>query len=132
MNQQLFFVLFLLAPLVLTIGIYLLVTHPQRRATKHFNLLCNTVWQVNASLRTREWDSEHMQSSLASSRGFELMQRLTALVEECNQHRDVAKAWLLAGRIGYATVRSRCDLGLAAVGRFHRNLRRYDKALAEF
>jgi hypothetical protein len=131
MNQELYFVLLLLAPLALTIGIYVLATHRQRNATKRFNILCNTVWQVNASLRTREWESENLQSSLAATRGFELMQELTALAEECNQHRDVAKAWLLAGRIGYATVRSRCDLGLAAVGRFHRNLRRYDKALAE-
>ncbi len=129
MYQELCFVLFLLASLALTIGIYLLATHQQRSATKRFNLLGNTVWQVNASLRTREWESENLQSSLASGRGFELMQELTALVEECNEHRDVAKAWLLAGRIGYATVQSRCDLGLAAVDRFHCHLRRYDKAL---
>lgn len=131
MNQELYFVLLLLAPVALTIGIYALATRPRRNATERFNFLCNTVWQVNASLRTREWESENLQSSLARTRGFELMQELTALVEECNQHRDVAKAWLLAGRIGYATVRSRCDLGLAAVSRFHRNLRRYDKALAQ-
>lgn len=133
MNQELNTVLSLLVALGVTIGIYLLATYKyqQRRATKLFNTLCNSVWQVNASLRTREWESEHLQSSITGALRFESMQDLTRLVEECNEHRDVAKAWLLAGRVGYATVQMRYDLGLAAVGKFYRSLHRYDTAIVD-
>jgi hypothetical protein len=132
MNQEFYFLLTLLAAAGLALGIYLLATRQNRRATECCNILCNSVWQVNASLRTREWElqSEGSQGSVACARGFDLMQELTALVEECNEHSDVARAWLLIGRLGYPTVQMRYDLGLAAVGRFHHTLRRYDKALA--
>ncbi|MDZ4832263.1 MAG: hypothetical protein SGJ27_00535 [Candidatus Melainabacteria bacterium] len=132
MNQELYFVLTLLAAAALALGIYLLATRQNRRATECCNILCNSVWQVNASLRTREWElqSEDSHPSVACARGFNLMQELSTLVEECNEHRDVAQAWLLMGRAGYPTVQLRYDLGLAAVGRFHHTLRRYDKALA--
>lgn len=129
MNQELTFVLCLLASIPVTLGIYLLVTRSHRNATKLYNLLSNSVWQVNASLRTREWEAN--ESSVSVARGFELMQELETLVQECNEHLDVAKAWLLAGRVGHATVELRCDLGLAAIGRFYRSLRHYDMALAE-
>ena len=107
----------------------MLASRKQRRAQRLYNILSNSVWQVNASLRTREFESQS--ESMACARGFELMQKLTEIVEECNQHRDVARAWLLAGRVGYATVEYRHDLGLAAISRFYRNLRRYDLALAD-
>lgn len=132
MNQELYLVIALLASCGLSLAIYLLATRRRRALTNRVNALSNSVWQVEASLRTREWETDHLNhlhGSNARAITFNLMHELTALAEECVQHRDVARAWLLIGRLGYSTVESRCDLALVSVAKFNRKLRQYDVRL---
>ena len=129
MNQELYLILATMVSCGLSMGIYMLITKKSRALNARYRGLANAVWQVEASLRTRDWEADNMQNLQGSNvraNGYDLMQQLTALAEECVQHRDVAKAWLLLGRMGYSTVQSRCDLGAAAVSKFNRKLRQYD------
>lgn len=132
MNQELYLVIALLASCCLSMATYLLATRRRRALTNRVNALINSVWQVEASLRTRDWEADHMNhlhSTNARAITFDLMHELTDLAEECVQHRDVARAWLLIGRLGYCTAESRCDLALVSVAKFNRKLRQYDARL---
>ncbi len=124
MNQEFYFVSTLLAVVALFVVVYMLATAKSRALKARVDALGNDVWQVEASLRTRNFEA---QNSLAvRAAGFNLLYDLTTLAAECVQHRDIARAWLLLGRIGDNTVRSRCDQGLAAIDKFNRKLREYD------
>ncbi|CAN5325216.1 hypothetical protein BH11CYA1_BH11CYA1_15630 [soil metagenome] len=132
MFPELYLVLSVPVSCALCMTIYLLATKQQRALIARYNAFSNVVWEVQASLRSRGWEADNMpelRGSNVHANGYDLMRQLTNLAEECIQHRDVAKAWLLIGRIGRPTVESRCDLGGATVRKFYRKLRQYDAML---
>ncbi len=124
MNQELYFVFTLLAVFALFVIGYLLATAKCRALKARVDALGNDVWQVEASLRTRNFEARN--SGTLRAAGFELLCELTELATECVEHRDVARAWMLIGRIGNLTVQQRCDQGKVAIGKFNRKLRQYD------
>ncbi len=124
MKQELYFVFTLLGVFGLFVVVYLLATTKHRALKARVDALSNDVWQVEASLRTRNFEARD--SGTLRAAGFELLCELTELATACVEHRDVARAWLLIGRIGNITVKIRCDQGRVAIGKFNRKLRQYD------
>lgn len=92
-------------------------TKEKRKAVNAFNALIHQLWQAQSDyLKVKE--AAHLPGSISGMKAYELERQLLAHLTAAQEHREIARAWLGIGKIGYLSVYQQSQRGLAALAKF--------------
>lgn len=93
------------------------VTKEKRKAASAFNALVYQLWQAQSDyLKLKE--VAHLPGSIAGIKAYDLERQLLTHLTAAQEHREIARAWLGIGKIGYLSVYQQSHRGLAALAKF--------------